>query len=901
MPRAGWLALGAVCGALLATQLALPALEAVAAGAVIAVGAAALLSRRPPLAALAIAAALILGRSAVGGLLAPPMPAPPPEELQTEAAQATAEHDALVLSVGTPNGGLQRAVLELAPPDPPDRIYAWLPRYPPIVPTDRIRFRGALEAPPEGPGFGEFLARSAIDFTTRARSIERLASEDSPIAALEHVRRTAGGLLTGILPEPQAGLGAAMLIGLRDLVARDVSDDFRTAGLSHVVAISGWHIALLGAVVGALLRGIERRRRSALVLAAIVSYSILAGGSPSVIRAAVMASVVLLARESGRRGQASAALGLAVAGMLLVEPQTVADVGFQLSVAATAGLLRWASPLQSRLQPRLPSATPGWLLEALAVSLAAQAATLPLVLLHFGRLSLVAPLANLLVAPIVAPVMLATTAALVCGGLVAVGVPAIALAPVTLIGALSIGTMITIGRVTAGLPFASVELPAPLNLASAGLAAAGLVWALRRRPSALATPPERGSNHARDPAGDPAGRPARGATRRPGFRAAVAGAACVLALVLALVTSARPDLRLHITILDVGQGDAILLEGPTGGRILVDTGPDPDRLLALLDERLPAWDRRLDLIVITHPHEDHVAGLALLLDRYRIGGVAEPGMIGPGPGDAAFRRRMAELNRQTRVIAAGDRLALDGVRIAVQWPPPGSVPLRPADGGTAVNNVSLVLDIHFGERRMLLTGDVEQQIDPRLLAAGLAESDAPLDVLKVAHHGSGTATTDAFVAQMAPRVAVISAGWGNPYGHPSPATVARLEQSGAQLFRTDLDGSVAISTDGHDLAARAGGGRPRPARPTSELPPGIGFCPLPVRGAGRHGPYNRQRVHPVASRGRLDPARARPSRLAGRAFVRRGRGRGRPGGTNSRARDRPGPSIGRGGGAAPRR
>src|SRR5688572_17392237 len=315
-----------------------------------------------------------------------------------------------------------------------------------------------------------------------------------------------------------------------------------------------------------------------------------------------------------------------------------------------------------------------------------------------------------------------------------------------------------------------------------------------------------------------------------------------------------------MTVLDVGQGDAILLEGPTGGRILVDTGPDPDLLLSLLDERLPAWDRRLDLVVITHPHEDHVSGLALLLDRYRIGGVAEPGMIGPGPGDAAFRRRMAELNWQTRVIAAGDGLALDGVRIAIQWPPPGSVPLRSTDGGTGVNNVSLVLDIRFGQRRMLLTGDVEEQIDPRLLAAGLAEPEAPLDVLKVAHHGSATATTDAFVAQMAPRVAVISAGWGNPYGHPSPDTVARLEQGGAQLFRTDLDGTIAISTDGHDLAAHAGGGRPRPPRrPTSELPPGIGFCPLPqpVRGARR-----RSRLGHVGSLKRLGltPRPGRPPR-----------------------------------------
>ena len=147
-----------------------------------------------------------------------------------------------------------------------------------------------------------------------------------------------------------------------------------------------------------------------------------------------MASVVLLARESGRRGQASAALSLTCAGMLLIDPATIADVGFQLSVVATAGLLAWATPLRDRLVARLPRRTPSWLLEALAVSLAAQAATLPLVLFHFGRLSLVAPLANLLVAPLVAPAMLLTVVALGCGVLIGAGLPAIVFAPLTLIG-----------------------------------------------------------------------------------------------------------------------------------------------------------------------------------------------------------------------------------------------------------------------------------------------------------------------------------------------------------------------------------------------------------------------------------------------------------------------------------
>ncbi len=420
---------------------------------------------------------LVLCRVIVGIALAVPVDADEPGG----AADGTT-HEAVVVSVGTPSGGLQRATVELRPPEPAERVYAWLPRYPAVVIGDVVRFSGSLEPASIEGGFGEFLARGGIEWTTRARSLERIGGDGTPVAALEGIRRQAAEMITRALPEPQAGLATAMMIGLRDLVARDVSADFRTSGLSHVVAISGWHICLLAAVVTAALGGLPRRPRSLIVLAAICSYSILAGASPSILRAAVMASVVLLARESGRAGRAPAALALTCFGLLLLDPATVTDVGFQLSVAATAGLLVWSKGLGEWLSSRLPRRMPAWLLEALAVSLAAQAATLPLILYHFASLSLVAPLANLLVAPLVAPAMLLTVLAFAAGGLISLGVPALLFAPLTLIGALGIGAMIGIAHTTAALPLATLQVPEPLNVVAAAGSVAVMALVARRRP-----------------------------------------------------------------------------------------------------------------------------------------------------------------------------------------------------------------------------------------------------------------------------------------------------------------------------------------------------------------------------------------------------------------------------------
>ncbi len=701
-------------------------------------------------------------------------------------------------------------------PRGPWRVYAWLPRYPAVIPTDRVAFDGSVQpVQQDGSEFAGFLVSSHIVATTRVSALHLVDAAPDAFGIAERIRGAADAALARVLPEPMAGLASGILVGRRDRVSRDVATSFTTTGLSHVVAISGWNICLVAAVIGGLLNaaGISRRSRSVAIIVALGCFTLLAGTGASVVRASFMGGVALVARETGRPGSAMAALGLAVWMLLVYDPSMVTDIGFQLSVTATAGLLWWGSRLTRRLAGSAPGRPRRWLAESLGVSLAAQAATLPLVLFQFGRLSLVSPLANLVIAPLVAPAMLVGFVALVAGLVVGAGLPFVVGAPFALLGWLVLGAMVAVSGMLAQVPMASLELPPPvaLLLAVAAATAVGAVaWHARAaddqtEPPWPATRPAGGGN-------DPGAAPTRaaGALTRHRKPLAVGLAALVTLAGLGFMVDGRSGPgRLTVTVLDVGQGDAILVEGPRGGRILLDSGPDPDRLLSVLDRNVPAWDRRLDLVILTHPHEDHVAGLATLVQRYRVGAIAENGMLGAGPGDAAFRSWLTTAHVSTRRLAAGDRLALDGIGMDVLWPIRGTVPARSPSVGRAINDTSIVLDVRYGARRLLLTGDIEDDIDPTLLKTGIGEPDGKrLDVLKVAHHGSRTATSEPWLDALQPRIAMISAGTGNPYGHPAPETVARLRAHGARVLRTDLDGDLRVSTDGQDLQWSTSGGRP---------------------------------------------------------------------------------------------
>ena len=780
MPRSWWLACGAVAGALAVASgstLAIASVLGLAAAAV--VMAVAFTRQRILLIAFGVGVIAVLIRG---------LTLPASAEL-TGVPSGSGPWKMLVESIGSPREGHQVATVRTLPDGPEGfRLAATLPRYPQVEPGDRIEVGGRVRERPDSP-YGQYLERIGAWGSLDARDMRLLERPTDAGTLLESVRRGGGDLLADVLPEPEAGLAAGILIGLRDRVDRSVAAAFTTAGVSHVVAISGWNIAIVAAAIAALAGRLGRRRRTVVTVIAIVTYICFAGASPSVLRAGAMAGVVLFARETGRAGRAAAALGWAAALLLLADPRLVADAGFQLSTLATGGLIAWATPLSARLDRWAGGRAPAWLTESLGVSLAAQAATLPIVLASFGRLALIAPVVNLAIVPLVAPAMAAGIVAMLGAGAVELGAPEAAGSILAAPAWVALRLIVGIVDVAAAVPLASVSLEPPrgslVGLGSIVVGGAVVTW-WRRRPR-------------------PAVRPATVSERPPERRSSrplriASGILIVTVTVAAAVIVSRSGGTARVSVLDVGQGDAILVEGSRGGRLLVDGGPDPDRLLVELDRRIPPWDRRIDVLILSHPHEDHVAGLALLLDRYDIGRVFEPGMRGPGPGYAAWMDRVGDANAHPRLsIAAGDSLRVDDIDLRVLWPIRGQVPDEPPDSGTGINNVSVVLLGTVGARRFLLAGDVEEEIDPSLLAEGLPT----VDFLKVAHHGSRTATTEAFVSTVRPRVAVASAGAGNPYGHPARSTLDRLSAAGARVYRTDEDGTVSVAFDATGMSVRA--------------------------------------------------------------------------------------------------
>jgi competence protein ComEC len=693
------------------------------------------------------------------------------------------------------------------------RLLLWLPRGPSVEVGDRVRLRAPVEEPRDFDGFAyaEYLARRGIEGVARAQQAEIVGRRTGPLVGLTAAPRA--WLLRGlnsIVPEPEAGIGAGIVLGARAGIAADISDAFAAAGLSHIVAISGFHIAIVAGVV-TLMVGPLRRRRGGRLLAATVTllviawYVLLTGTRPSAVRAALMATALVVAQLSGSRAHAASALFLAAGVMLLAAPGVLWDVGYQLSLLATGGIILAAMPIAGHLA-RWPPVVRG----PVALTLAAQLTTLPVLLLNFERLSLVAPLANVLAVPLVAPAMAATAAAALVGACdAAFHLPGLGDAATWLLGGtawLYLRLLIAVAVASAQLPFAAVDVGLPPWLAAAYYPALGAVLlAVRGRrmaatesladalggaaallhPSRLAPLPG-GEGSRRPPAPRSAARVARRLISPAGLGAGT------VAILLAVTIATLPDGRLHLTVLDIGQGDAVLIVAPSGATAVIDGGPDPELTLRRLGETLPFTRRRIEVMILTHPHQDHVAGLVEILNRFRVSLLLEAGRP---YANAAYERLVADAGERDilAIARAGQSVALDpSTRLELLFPSDldATLPLPEGD----INNASVVALLRHGGFTALLTGDAEAPVEALLLARGLLH---PIDVLKVGHHGSSSSTTPAFLAALDPAVAVISLGAGNQHGHPSPRTLATLAgRPGIAVYRTDERGNVSIISDG---------------------------------------------------------------------------------------------------------
>jgi competence protein ComEC len=611
-----------------------------------------------------------------------------------------------------------------------------------------------------------------------------LATVGLGLAHRAEIRDRAEAALGRAMPAREAALARGFVLGEDEAVDEATVEDFRRAGLSHLLAVSGQNVALLALLVMPLLAalGMPLRTRLLWVLGAIVVYVPLAGAGPSIVRAGVMGGLTVLATLAGRRS--SRLFGLAVAAVvtLAIDPRVAADVGWQLSFAAVLGILALAGPLRRAVVARIGSR--GWrgaLAEGAAMTVAATLATAPLIAFHFESLSTTTLVANLLALPAVAPAMW-------LGMLAAVGgqVPGF---PVAALNAVEAPLLAYIAQVAAwcGRPswaYLHVRIGVAGLVASyAAIAAVALAVPrlLRRHRLAvlrrLQTPGQPGCNALRSSQRRYALHPRWGRWR---LRTMAMLAVAVGGLLLVGSGSGdtdRPPGGLRVSVLDIGQGDAILLQPAHAAAVLVDGGPPDDGLAAKLDD---AGVSRLGIAIVTHEQSDHAGGIEDLLGRFPVGRLLYARL------SRRLRGEAAAAGTAPARIAEGDDVRSGALHLEVLWPPPELLaePLAGADPNTQ----ALVLLARWHRFSMLLTADAEAEavpIDP-----------GPVEVLKVAHHGSDDAGLEALLERTSPRLAVISVGAGNPFGHPTPATLATLAARRVPTLRTDLDGTVAFEVSG---------------------------------------------------------------------------------------------------------
>lgn len=635
---------------------------------------------------------------------------------------------------------------------------------------DRVRAHGTPLTPPRIDSFdyAAYLARSDIFTLLRDARLEVI---DHPgghpvVTFLLDVKTRLRSTIESALPDPAAALLRGILLG-DDALSDTLRADFAAAGTAHIIAVSGFNLAVVAGVSGSLIRllGGGKRRSTAAALIATTLYALLVGMTGGVFRAWVMINVVILGDLLRRRSYVPTSLALAILLLTAIEPRDLLDVSFQMSATAALGLAVLTRPLALRFQrvaaviTRRPAA--GGLAQAVSETLAATLAAFvfvtPFTAYYFGRVSVVTVPVNLLVAA-VQPLLLLGGAA---GALIGAVVPAVGSAILLLLWPALTWTL-SVTRSAARLPFADLSLDVDVTALSVLIVAAiGSIMLNAARPLWLS-------------------RLTAAVSTRTLLVTAALGI-LIIGAVSAAVGITRPDGRLHLWVLDMNGDNALLLHTPGGAHILVDGGSSPRRLLTAVGDRLPVNKRHIDLLIITAPQAWNTSALLELLSRYSIGGALISDQATPV---TTINQIYATLPRAATVRAhAGHQVVFsDGTRIDVLYPALDAAQTAdPADTG-------LVLRVTSGDVTMLLTGDLSSAGQ-----AALLETDHPLraDLLQIP--GGGVDLNAAFVAQAAPSAAFAQ-----------PRTSALLDLDALQSLAIPwqdvrLTGDQHWWTDGHDL------------------------------------------------------------------------------------------------------
>lgn len=647
---------------------------------------------------------------------------------------------------------------------------------------DRIAVTGLLLFPEEFDTFSyaDYLARQGI-YSIMRNAILRIVDDagGSPLlGAIYDLRRRAAAQIARYLPEPQAGLLTGILLGNERGISPELRNDFSRVGASHVIAISGFNMVIVGGVVLALLNRLTDRRRlaGAASITVIVLYTLLVGANAAVVRAALMSALLIISSLLKRKTYVPASLAFAALLMSLHNPYILWDISFQLSFFATLGLALFVDPLGKRFNVLLERLFPASmarsvgsvLMEPLIVTTAAQITALPLVVLYFQRLSLLVLVVNVLIVPVQA-------ALLITGGLatmIAFVAPFLAQI-IYWVSWLLLSWTIGIVRFFAQIPFADMPIQASGRVIFLYFAVM-IGWAMMS-----ATQPGWWLRLARF-------------VRQQAVMTGIVFSGISLSMLMGAVAISRPDGNLHVWFLDVGHSNAVLVQTPGGAHMLVDGGRFPSRLLTAIGDRLPFTDREIEVLVLTQPDEFDISAVRSVVDRYTIGVTLTNGQSNLSD----FHRDLQNALEESPVVVVRSGYTLDfsdGARLEVLHPQ-----TQPELGDSFDDN-AVVLRLSYGAISFLLTSDASFDAQRGLLQAGMW----PLaTVLQLPQHGTTRSLASEFLAAVQPQVAVVQSDRANRRGDPDPDVLARLGD--IPLYRTDHTGVIHLWTDGARLWTSAG-------------------------------------------------------------------------------------------------